>query len=95
MSIRKIALALALIVPVMSAFALDNADIVKSVPLKDGSTLHQFKDGKMAVENKYGRSVRVKEGTTVVAADGKSIPITSNEIARLSNSIQSHNVGTN
>ena len=95
MSIRKIALALVLVVPALSAFALDNAGIVKSVPLKDGSTLHQFKDGKMAVENKYGRAVRVKEGTTVVTADGKSIQVTSDEIARLSNSIQSHYVGTN
>ncbi len=95
MSIRKIALTLALVVPALSAFALDAADIAKSVPLKDGSTLHQFKDGKMAVENKYGNAVSVKAGSTVVAADGQSIQVTSNEIARLFNSIQSHNVGAN
>lgn len=95
MSIRKIALTLALVVPALSVFALDNAGIVKSIPLKDGSTLHQFKDGKMAVESKYGRAVRVKEGTTVVTADGQSIQVTRDDVAKLSNSIQSHNVGGN
>ncbi|WP_426148893.1 CopK family periplasmic copper-binding protein [Polaromonas sp. DSR2-3-2] len=32
----------------LSAFAVDQAGIEKSVELKDGSTVHLFKDGKMA-----------------------------------------------
>jgi secreted PhoX family phosphatase len=54
------------------------------VALKDGSTLHKYEDGKMAVENPYGHPVLVKEGQVLKAADGSSITMVGDEVARLS-----------
>ena len=78
MSIRKFVLALALAVPFASAFSMDRT-IEKSIPLKDGSIVHQFKDGKMAMEDKYGRPTRMNVGETMVAADGTTIAMNSDE----------------
>jgi hypothetical protein len=83
MSIRKSILALSLVLPALSAFALNNTDIVKSTPLKDGSTVHQFKDGKMAMESKFGTAVRMQEGTAMETATGQSIVMKGDEVARL------------
>ena len=88
MSIRKSIIALSLVVPALSAFALDTTGVEKSVQLKDGSTVHQFKDGKMAMEDKYGRAVRMKVGESMTTTDGKSIAMNSDEVARLSQGIQ-------
>ncbi len=91
MSIRKSVIALSLVLPALSVFALDQGGIVKSVPLKDGSTVHQFKDGKMAMEDKYGRAIRMKEGQSMDATDGTSITMNGDEVAKLSEAIRSHN----
>lgn len=91
MSIRKSILVLSLVLPALSAFALDGMDIVKSTPLKDGSTVHQFKDGKMAMESKFGRAVVMQEGTVMEAANGESITMKGNEVARLSQYIYENN----
>ena len=71
MSIRKTIIALSLVFPSLSAFAVDQGDIEKSVQLKGGSTVHQFKDGKMAMEDKFGRTFRMKEGEIMETMDGK------------------------
>ncbi|MCM2295647.1 CopK family periplasmic copper-binding protein [Rhodoferax sp.] len=84
MSIRKSILVLSLVFPALSAFALDNTDIVKSTQLKDGSTVYQFKDGKMAMESKFGIAVVMQEGTVMETASGESITMKGNEVARLS-----------
>lgn len=89
MSIRKSIIALSLVVPALSAFALDTSGVEKSIQLKDGSTVHQFKDGKMAMEDKYGRAVRMNPGTSMTAKDGTSITMNGDEVARLSQGIQS------
>ena len=91
MSIRKSILALSLALPALSALALDNQDIVKSTPLKDGSTVHQFRDGKMAMENKFGRAVRMQNSATMETANGQSITMNGDEVARLSYYIVEHN----
>ena len=83
MSIRKSILVLSLALPALSAFALDNTDVVKSTQLKDGSTVHQFKDGKMAMESKFGKAVRMQEGTIMETANGQSITMKGDEVARL------------
>ena len=83
MSIRKSIVALSLALPALSVFAWTHPDIVRSVPLKDGSTMHQFKDGKMAIESRYGRAISVKEGSTLETMDGKTITMVGNEIGRL------------
>ena len=90
MSIRKSILVLSLVLPALSAFALDSTDVVKSSQLKDGSTVHQFKDGKMAMEDKFGRAVRMQEGTSMETADGQSITMKGDEVAKLSESIRKH-----
>ena len=45
-----------------AAFAHDAASAAakQMIDLKDGSTLYVFKDGKMAVEDKYGHAMRMK-----------------------------------
>ena len=91
MSIRKYILVLSLALPALSAFALDNTDIVKSTQLKDGSIVHEFKDGKMAMESKFGKAVRMQEGTTMETANGQSITMKGDEVAKLSAAIYRHN----
>lgn len=88
MSIRKSILVLSLVLPALSAFALGNTDIVKSTQLKDGSTVHQFKDGKMAMESQLGKAVRMQEGNTMKTADGQSITMKGDEVAKLSESFR-------
>ena len=67
----------------VSAYAFDTTDVQKSVQLKDGSTVHIFKDGKMAMEDRYGRAESMKQGQVMEAADGQKITMQGNEVARL------------
>jgi hypothetical protein len=90
MFIRKSVIALTLAVPFASAFAMDTA-IDKSIPLKDGSTVHQFKNGKMAMEDMYGRPTRMNVGESMTAADGTIIKMNSDEVALLTTVIRDHN----
>lgn len=85
MSIRKFLVVLSLAATALSAAAQGQSGIVKSVQLKDGTTMHQYKDGKMAMEDKNGRVTYMKEGMTMETADGQSISMTGNEVARLFN----------
>lgn len=60
--------------------ALSGAQAVK---LKDGSVLHMFPDGKMALEDKWGRPVHLQRGTVLESVDGRRITASGNEIALL------------
>lgn len=71
MSIIKAVVGLSLILSGVSAFAIDREGIEKSVQLKDGSTVHVFKDGKMAMEDKLGRPYRMKAGEMMQTTDGQ------------------------
>ena len=51
--------------------------------LKDGTAVYIFKDGKMAMEDKYGRPVRMKEGHVMETKDGQKVPMVGDEVARL------------
>lgn len=87
MSIRQSILVLSLALPAMSAFALDSTyvtDIEKSIQLNDGSIVHQFKDGRMAMESKFGRAESMQDGAAMTATDGQLITMKGNEVARLS-----------
>lgn len=53
------------------------------IPLKDGGTLYIFQDGKMAKEDRFGRAGYIKMTDVLETSDGKKIPVTSNEVARL------------
>lgn len=70
----------------VSAFAADAArsEAKQVIELKDGATLYLFKDGKMAMENKFGQAVRMKEGAEMETKDGQKFKMTSDEVARLS-----------
>ncbi|WP_439673207.1 Copper resistance protein K (plasmid) [Cupriavidus necator] len=80
---NKLAIAALSTVVSLSAIAADRSDIVKSYALRDGSTVHVFKDGKMGVENPFGRAVSVKEGQVLEAKDGTRITMKGNEVVRL------------
>lgn len=69
----------------VSAFAADGAEIDKTYELKDGSTVFVYKDGKMAMENKVGRTFMMKEGQVMETKDGQKITMTGNELHRLEN----------
>jgi len=75
---------------VTSAFAAHPSDIEKTVSLNDGSTVHIFRDGKMAMEDKYGQPVRMKKGEVMIAEDGQKIVMRGDEVARLSQRIYEH-----
>ncbi|MBI1906939.1 MAG: CopK family periplasmic copper-binding protein [Rhodocyclales bacterium] len=72
----------------VSAFAMNPADLKETVALKDGSTVYVFLDGKMGMENPYGRAVPMPEGQAMVTADGKTVRMVGNEVARVSSLIQ-------
>jgi len=67
------------------AFADDAARAAaqKVIQMKDGSTLYIFKDGKMAMEDKFGRAVRMKKDTVMETKDGQKLIMHGNEVMRL------------
>jgi hypothetical protein len=68
-----------------TAFA-DNSvanNVDKTYRLKDGGTVFVFKDGKMAVTDKFDRAIRVSKGQVLETTDGQKITMTSSESARL------------
>ncbi len=80
----------------ISAMAADTAETAKAehdILLKDGSTLHVFKDGKMAMEDKFGRAVRMVEGTQMETKDGKKFIMNSDEVARLTSQLSKNKGG--
>lgn len=82
--LKKFALAVGMSVVTLSAFAFSNDPIVKSVELKDGATVHVFRDGKMAMEGVYGRVESMADGHVMEAKNGDKIVMKGNETARLS-----------
>ncbi len=53
------------------------------IDLKDGSTIHVFNDGKMAMATKFGHAVRMDPGTAMERKDGQKITMRGDEVARL------------
>lgn len=66
-----------------AAVAADKSNVDKSFVLQDGSTVYIFKDGKMAMEDKMGRTVPMKPGHVMKTKDGQDILMVGNELARL------------
>ena len=83
--LKNLLLVAALSTVTFSAFADDaaRADAKQVIEMRDGSNLYVFKDGKMAMEDKYGRAVRMKKGDILEAKDGQRITIDSDEVAHL------------
>ena len=74
-----------------SAFAVDTSQVAKSIALKDGSTVYIYKDGKMGMEDKYGRAVYMDPGHVMVTRDGKKIIMIGNEIWRVDEMLHKDN----
>lgn len=66
-----------------AAVAHPLSTVEKSVALQDGSTVHVFKDGKMAMEDRLGRVVSMNQGHVMRTRDGQTIVMAGNETARL------------
>lgn len=78
-----------------TAFAHDaaRAEAKQMIELKDGSTLYIFKDGKMAMEDRYGRATRMELGAVMETKDGQRIKMESDEVARLQTLIDQGHFG--
>ena len=70
----------------MFAFSVSAADmsgVEKSIALKDGTTVHIFKDGKMGMEDRLGNVVNMKQGHPMEARNGQRIIMVGDEVSRL------------
>lgn len=67
----------------LSAFAAGGTELQRSVELKDGSTVHIFQDGKMGMEDKFGRAFLMPQGHVMEARDGTRIEMKGNEVSRV------------
>lgn len=88
---KKVLLMAAASMVAMSAFAVNMDQVEQSVKLKDGSTVYLFKDGKMGMENKFGKVVRMKEGHVMETADGQRVIMVGDEVARLDTLLKAGN----
>jgi hypothetical protein len=55
----------------------------QTLNLKDGATLHVFRDGKMAKEDRFGRVAYLTQGEVLELADGRTLTAVGNEVGRL------------
>lgn len=76
-----------------STFAVGHDQVEKSVELKDGSTVYIFKDGKMGMEDQFGRPAYMEPGHTMETKDGKKITMNGNEIGRVNELLQVYQIG--
>ncbi len=83
--LKKLLMVAAMSAVATAAFAGDAARAAaeKTIELKDGSTLYIFKDGKMAMEDKFGRATRMKQGHVMETKDGQKIMMHGDEVMRL------------
>lgn len=81
----------ALAMVALSAFAVDLSQVEKSIPLKDGSTVYVLKGGKMGMEDKYGRAVRMEPGVVMETKDGQRVAMIGDEVAYVSSLINKDN----
>ena len=83
--LKKTLVVIAMSAVAVSAFANDYArrDAKQVVELKDGSTVYVFDSGKMAMESKYGRAVRMDPGMVMETKDGQKIMMHGDELIRL------------
>ena len=80
---KKSMILVAVLAATGAAMAVDMQKVSKALPMQDGSTVYIFKDGKMAMEDKLGRTVAMKAGHVMETKDGQRIIMVGNELARL------------
>lgn len=91
--LKNMLVAIPMLAVATMAFALENSNITQSIPLRDGSTIVVFKDGKMAMQDKLGRTVRMQQGHVMVTATGERVIMIGDEVARLDTIVQGQNGG--
>lgn len=75
----------------LSAFASTADPAQSSIPLKDGTTVYVFADGKMGMQDKYGRAVSMEPGQVMETRDGKTVNMIGNEKGRLESFLKMNN----
>ena len=80
--IRKFVLTIVASMIAASAFAVNTDAIKKSYELKDGSKVHVFMNGRMGMEDRFGRAVSMQEGHAMETKDGQKIMMKGNEVWR-------------
>ncbi len=93
--IKHLVTAVVMSVAAVSAFAADAAmaNAEKAIQMKDGSTLYIFKDGKMAMEDKVGRAMRMKKGVVMETKDGQKLMMYGDEVMRLEQLLREGHTG--
>lgn len=91
--LKKILVISALAIASVSAYAVDQAQVAKSIELKDGSTVYIFKDGKMGMEDKFGRATYMAPGHGMETKDGRKIVMNGNEVWRVDELLHSTHRG--
>lgn len=91
--LKKILMIVAISSAAASAYAVDKAQVKQSIELKDGSTVYIFKDGKMGMEDKFGRATVMESGHVMETKDGKKIIMNGNEIWRVDELLHSNHRG--
>lgn len=90
---KKILVAAASSMIALPVLAADANQVEKSIQLKDGSTVQVFADGKMAMEDKFGRAVYMEPGHVMQTKDGTQLAMNGNEVARLDQLLSNNNIG--
>ena len=67
--------------------------VEKSIQLTDGSTVHIFADGKMAMEDRFGRAAYMEPGHAMQTRDGKTVVMNGNEVARFDQLLSKNRIG--
>lgn len=78
-----IALAMTLATGLSYAADASNSGDKQAFKLKDGSTVHVFKNGKMSMEDKNGQVKRMKHGEVMETQDGQKLMMHGDEVMRL------------
>ena len=87
---KKLAVAIAATILSLPAFAqvsasytTDTLQVAKTIALKDGSSVTVYEDGKMAMEDRFGRSISMKPGQVMEPRDGGKVVMAGNETYRV------------
>ena len=87
---KKLAVAIAATILSLPAFAqvsasytTDTLQVAKTIALKDGSSVTVYEDGKMAMEDRFGRSISMKPGQVMETRDDGKVVMTGNETYRV------------
>ena len=67
--------------------------VEKSIQLTDGSTVHIFADGKMGMEDRFGRATHMEPGHAMETRVGKTVVMSGNAVARVDQLLNMARIG--